>query len=103
MRQQYVEQIEGAYRIAGTRVWLESIVRAYLNGQTAESITQSFPALTLEQVHGSLAFYLSNRSEIDAYLEHAEAEHEALRKASRQQDPMFYQKLADARQAQQSA
>jgi hypothetical protein len=34
---------------------------------------------------------------VDAYLEEAEAEFETLREAARQQDPMFYQKLADAR------
>jgi hypothetical protein len=74
-----------------------------LNGQTAESIAQSFTALTLEQVHGALAYYLAHQSEVDSYLERAEAEYEALREASRQQDPMFYQKLANARRAQQSA
>jgi uncharacterized protein (DUF433 family) len=99
----YVEQLEGAYRIAGTRVWLDSIVRAYVNGQTAKSIAQSFPALTLEQVHGALAFYLAHQSDVNASLERAETEYDALRKASRRQHPMFYQKLARARQAQQSA
>jgi uncharacterized protein (DUF433 family) len=103
MAQHYVDKTDDGYRIAGTRVSLDSIVYAYWNGQSAESIAQSFPALTLEQVHGALAFYLANRSEIDAYLERAGAEYDALREASRRQDPMFYQKLADVRRAEQSA
>ena len=97
MTNQYVENINGVYRLAGTRVSLDSIVYAFLHGQTAESIAQSFPVLTLEQVYGALTFYLANKSEVDAYLEEAKAEFEALREEAREQDPMFYQKLADAR------
>ena len=97
MNKQYVEKIDDIYRLIGTRVSLDSIVYAFWRGQTAESIAQSFPVLTLEQVYGALTFYLANKAEIDAYLKAAEAEFEALRQAAREQDPMFYQKLADAR------
>ena len=97
MNKQYVENIDGIYRLAGTRVSLDSIVYAFWRGQTAESIAQSFPMLTLEQVYGALTFYLANKSEIDVYLKEAEAEFEAMRQAARKQDPMFYQRLADAR------
>jgi len=97
MNKQYVENIDGIYRLAGTRVSLDSIVYAFWRGQTAESIAQSFPMLTLEQVYGALTFYLAHQSEIDVYLKEAEAEFEAMRQAARKQDPMFYQKLADAR------
>ena len=97
MNKQYVENIDGVYRLAGTRVSLDSIVYAFWRGQTAESIAQSFPVLALEQVYGALTFYLANKSKVDAYLEEADAEFEVLREAAREQDPMFYQKLADAR------
>ncbi len=98
MKKQYVEKIDGVYRLAGTRVSLDSIVHAFWRGQTAESIAQSFPVLTLEQVYGALTFYLANQSEVDAYLKAAEAEFEAMRQTSREQDPMFYQKLSNASQ-----
>jgi uncharacterized protein (DUF433 family) len=98
----YVEHVEGGYRIGQSRVSLESVVHAYLSGQTAESIAQAYPALTLEQVHGSLAFYLSHRPEVDSYLEQCEAGYDAQRESSRAKDPMFYQKLADSRTAHQS-
>jgi uncharacterized protein (DUF433 family) len=97
MNKQYVEKMDDMYRLAGTRVSLDSIVHAFWHGQAAESIAQSFPVLTLEQVYGALTFYLANKSEVDTYLEQAEAEFKAMRKAAREQDPMFYQKLADAR------
>jgi uncharacterized protein (DUF433 family) len=97
MNKDYVTHIDGAYRITGTRVSLDSVVYAFLQGQTAESIAQSFPVLTLEQVYGAITFYLAHRAEIEAYLEQGKAEFAALRQAARDADPIFYQKLADAR------
>jgi len=72
-----------------------------LEGQTAESIAQSFPVLTLEQVYGTITFYLANRSDIDVYLRREEAEFETLCQAWRTQDAMLYQKMADARHQKQ--
>ena len=102
MSSQYVDKREGGYWVAGTRVSLDSIVYAFLEGQTAESIAQSFPVLTLEQVYGAIAFYLANRSEIDIYLAQVRVDFQALRQAARDADPMFYQKLADARRQRQT-
>jgi uncharacterized protein (DUF433 family) len=102
MAKQYVEQREDVYWVAGTRVSLDSIVYAFLEGQTAESIAQSFPVLTLEQVYGAITFYLANRSDIDAYLRREEAEFETLRQSWHTQDAMFYQKMADARRQRQT-
>jgi uncharacterized protein (DUF433 family) len=102
MNKQYVEEKEDVYWVSGTRVSLDSIVYAFLEGQTAESITQSFPVLTLEQVYGAITFYLANRSDIDAYIRREEEEFEALRQAWRTKDAMFYQKMADARRQKQA-
>ena len=92
-----VEMREGAYRVAGTRVSLDSIVYAFIAGQSAEAIAQSFPVLTLEQVYGSIAYYLGHREEVDRYLETQDQEYEAKRAAARAADPEFYARLADAR------
>jgi uncharacterized protein (DUF433 family) len=92
-----MEQRDGFYRVAGTRVSLDSIVYAFISGQSAESIAQSFPVLTLEQVYGAITFYLAHREEVDRYLEAQEKDYEAKRAASRAADPMFYLKLADAK------
>lgn len=93
----YVETVDDVYRLVGTRVSLDSIVQAFWRGQTAEAIAQSFPVLTLEQVYGALTFYLAHRSEVDAYVKRADKELDEERQAAQEQDPMFYQKLADAR------
>jgi uncharacterized protein (DUF433 family) len=65
----YVDKTpEGGWRIHGTRVSLDSIVHAYWEGRLPEVVLADFPSLTLEKVHGAIAFYLRNRDEIDAYL-----------------------------------
>ena len=76
--QSYVEHREGVYRVAGTRVSLDSIVYAFLDGHTAESIQQSFPVLTLEQVYGAITYYLAHREAIEAYLREQAAAFETL-------------------------
>ncbi len=93
----YIEKRDGVFRVADTRISLDSIVYAFRNGQTPESIAQAFPLLTLEQVYGAIAVYLANKSEIDAYLEEEEADFETFRQETRNADPQFYEKLANAR------
>ncbi len=96
MGKEYVQQRDGGYWIVGTRVSLDSIVYAFVGGQTAESIAQSFPVLRLEQVYGAIAFYLTNQQDIDAYLAKSKSDFIARQQAARDADPMFYQKLAQA-------
>jgi Protein of unknown function (DUF433) len=43
-------------------------VYLFREGLSVESMVESYPALTLEEVHGALAFYLGNQKEIDRYL-----------------------------------
>jgi uncharacterized protein (DUF433 family) len=97
MPKDYVEQREGGYYIAGSRVSLELIVYAFLRGESAEAIAESFAALTLEQVYGALAFYLAQRSRIDAYLDAGKAEFERLRSEARRTHPALYAKIEAAR------
>jgi uncharacterized protein (DUF433 family) len=97
MNTPYIEQRDDGYWITRSRVSLDSIVYAFLNGDSAESIAQAFPVLTLEQVYGAIAYYLANRDEIDAYLKEAQLDFAAKRQAARDTDPMFYQKLAEAK------
>ena len=97
LSQEYVAATESGYYVAGSRVSLDSIVYAFLGGETAEAIAQAFPVLTLEQVYGALTFYLAHRQEVDAYLSAQREDFESKRAAALAADPMFYQKLAAAR------
>ena len=95
--QTYIEHRDGGYWVAGTRVSLDSVVYAFLSGQTAESIARSFDVLRLEQVYGALTFYLANRPEIDAYLAKGREDFERQYQASRDADPEFYKRIEKAR------
>ena len=65
MSSRYVEMRNGGYYVAGSRVSLDSLVGCFRGGDAAETIWQNFPSLTLEQVYGAIAFYLSNQDEVD--------------------------------------
>lgn len=89
-----------AYRVADSRVSLDSIVINWLNGESAESIAQNFDSLSLEQVYGAIAFYLANRELIDEYLRQNEIEFDKLREQLREKNYLLYQKLNAYRQQQ---
>ena len=97
MGTEYVTSENNTYRITGTRVSLDSVVYAYHRGALPESIQRSFPSLTLEQVHGALAFYLSHKSLVDRYLTAGDAEFEKLSQVSRETPEDWYEKLRRAR------
>lgn len=79
----YVEKTpQGGWRVTGSRVSLDSIVHAYWEGRMPEAIAADFPSLSLEQIHGAIAFYLSQREEIDSYLSAQGKRWDALRTAS---------------------
>ncbi|MES1022395.1 DUF433 domain-containing protein [Gloeocapsa sp. BRSZ] len=96
LSKQYVEQCEAGYWLSGSRVSLDSIIYSFLRGELPEQIVQSFPTLTLEQVYGAIAFYLSNQEVIDAYLKEGEAQLHQLRQASSEENSQLYKKLASA-------
>lgn len=59
---------EGVVRITGTRVPLETVVRAFHQGVTPEEIVQDFPSVSLAQIYAVLAYYLAHRADVDAYV-----------------------------------
>jgi len=101
MSTEYINQQDGAYRVKGTRVSLDSVVYAFQRGASPESIVSSFPSLTLEQVYGAITYYLAHEQEIDEYLRKGEAEYEQRRAEWREElrrtKPELYRRLEAAR------
>ena len=64
----YIEDRNGSYYVAGTRISLDSIVHAFHRGESPETICQNFELLRLEEVYGAIAYYLANQADIDAYM-----------------------------------
>ncbi len=58
----------GVMRVGDTRVMLDSVVAAFREGHSPETIQQQYPALSLELVYGAIAYYLAHRDEVDGYL-----------------------------------
>ncbi len=69
----------GTLRVGDSRVSLDSVIYAYNRGENAAEIQESFPTLTLAEVHAAIAFYLHNKSEVDQYLADRVAEFERSR------------------------
>ena len=69
----YVEQREGGYYVAGTRISLDSIILPFKDGASPESILKSLPLIgSLERVYGAITFYLANKEPVEAYLREQE-------------------------------
>ncbi len=96
MPNKYVAKTHGVYGIGNTRVSLDSLVLLYREGVSAKSMVESYPVLTLEQVHGALAYYLANKKEIDAYLAEGQRGAEAHHKESRRANAELIAKLRRA-------
>jgi uncharacterized protein (DUF433 family) len=67
----------GVARVGGTRVTLDTVVRAFVRGATAEEIAQQYPSLILSDIYATISYYLQNQEEVEKYLEkrrkHAQA------------------------------
>jgi uncharacterized protein (DUF433 family) len=102
MEKRYIEQRDGGYWVAGTRVSLDSIVYAFRRGAAPECIKRSFPVLSLEEIYGAITFYLAHEQEIDVYLENAEAELDSqgkeLNASARKANPDLFMRLDKARE-----
>ena len=55
-------------RVGRTRVTLDTIITAFLEGSTAEEIREQYPALQLSDIYFAIGYYLRHQSEVDAYL-----------------------------------
>ena len=101
MPKDYVEQRDSGYYVESTRVSLDSVVYAYLRGESPEGIAESFPALSLEQIFGTLVYYAANFQDVHHYLSAGKTEFEALRQEWQRSHPGLHQRLTEARHRSQ--
>ena len=60
-------------RVGNTRVTLDSVVTAYLDGARRE-IVQRYPSLDLADIHMVISYYLRHREDVQAYLQERQAQ-----------------------------
>ncbi len=102
MAKEYVEERDGGYYVAGTRISLDSIVQCFNEGLSPEAILGEFETLTLAQIFGAITFYLENQPAIDAYRMRQERRFEAVRRDSTPIPEDLRRRLAAARQSHHS-
>ena len=98
MHSDYIEQRDGGYYLAGTRISLDSIVYAFNEGGSPERILEQFPLLDkLANVYGAIAFYLDHKVELDSHLADTKHEFEASGIPLAQANPVLWEKIQRAR------
>ena len=70
----------GIVRVGGTRVTLDTVVRAFVRGATAEEIAQQYPSLMLSDIYVTISYYLQNREVVEKYLEKRRKHAQAVKK-----------------------
>ena len=82
-------------RTKGTRIGLDDVVYAFRQGLTPDEIVAHYRSLTLEQIHGALAYYLHNRAEMDDYIARLEAWRAERRLQASQNPPPVVQRMRE--------
>ena len=66
----YFEEVTGGeIRIKGSRIAIDTIVEQYNSGSTPEEMAGTYQSISLAQIYVTIAYYLSNRAQVDAYIE----------------------------------
>jgi uncharacterized protein (DUF433 family) len=59
---------DNVMRVAGTRVRLETVLTAFQQGSTPETIADKYPVLHLTDIYAVITYYLQHQAEVDGYL-----------------------------------
>src|SRR5437588_11956253 len=95
----YVEERDGGYYVAGTRVALDVIVHALQDGESPEGILRSYPmAGPLVRIYGAITFYLENKDKMEAYLKDQERLWKEAEAIQTQLPPSLAARLRDAKE-----
>ncbi|MBD2500783.1 DUF433 domain-containing protein [Anabaena azotica] len=66
------EDETGAIRVGNSRVLLETVIRAFQDGASPESIVHRYSTLSLSDVYNAIAYYLRHQDAVEAYLNQRE-------------------------------
>lgn len=66
------EDETGAIRVGQSRVLLETVIRAFQDGASPESIVHRYSTLSLSDVYNTIGYYLRHQDAVEAYLDQRE-------------------------------
>lgn len=94
----YVREQDGMLYVGATQITVSSLIASWRNeGYSAEELQSDFPALSLAQVYGTIAYYLDHQQELDAQFATEDQEYYQQRAHDRKADPDFYRQLDERR------
>ncbi|MXV74049.1 DUF433 domain-containing protein [Candidatus Poribacteria bacterium] len=56
-------------RIKGHRIAIQHVLNKYREGKGVEELHRRFPTLSLEKIYATILYYLTNKPEVEVYLE----------------------------------
>jgi uncharacterized protein (DUF433 family) len=90
---------QGTIRVGQSRVTLDTVIGAFRQGTNPEEIARQFPAVTLAEVYGAIAYHLQHQAEVDSYLQaRAEAAAPLLQELADQSNPVGLRERLRSRQ-----
>lgn len=90
---EHVEERDGEYYAARTRVPVGVVIAAWKRGDAPERIVEQFPSLSLADVYGVIAYFLDHEQDLQAHFAGLRDEYERARQAARVAHPDFYADL----------
>ena len=92
---------QGVIRVAKTRVTLDTIVTAFLEGCTPEEMGEQYPSLQLSDIYLVIGYYLKHQDEVHIYLAERQQQANLIREeAERRFNPIGIRDRLLARQNQ---
>jgi uncharacterized protein (DUF433 family) len=88
---------DGTIVITGTPIALEIIVARHNAGDTPDEIKKGFPSLDLSDIYFVIAYYLSHRDEVDAYVQRQQERSQRVRQWL-ESDESYRAQMADLRE-----
>lgn len=88
---------DGTIIVTGTGIALEIVVARHNAGDTPLEIQEGFPTLELADIYSIIAYYLSHRAEVDAYVNRQKRRTQAAR-ARFESDTVIAAHLAEVRE-----
>jgi len=91
---------DGVIRVRGTRVTLDTIVAAFMDGANAEEIVQQYPSVSLADAYQVIGYYLRHAEELQGYLTDRERRAEDVQRENEARRPPqgFRERLIRRRQ-----
>lgn len=56
-------------RIKGHRIAIQHILNKYRQGKGPDELLRRFPTLSMEKIYATILYYLTNKEEVEVYLE----------------------------------